>query len=754
MNKHIIRLKQPASQWDEGLPIGNGRIGAMITGSPDDETITLNEETIWYGPERNRKNPDTKIHIEKIRELLLEGETEKAEFLAKMAMTSTPKYLNPYQPAGELRISFPYDKHEASEYERVLDIDEALACVRYQRGTVRYEKEYFSSHAYQVIAIRISSDKKESERLTFGVNMNRKPFEEKTGKIDDKTVYNCGSCGKDGINYYTAVRLVAKDGSVSTIGDFVCVTEATEAYIYVAMGTDYETELDVAKTCIGRLDKAESAGFSEIKRVHHVEFKALYGRLDFSIYEGEIPEFGTDELLKEFGGELKKYLPYLVETLFHYARYLMIASSYDCLLPSNLQGIWNGDYVPAWQSEFTININTEMNYWIAEKSNLSECHLPLFKQLKRMLPRGQKTAKELYGCEGFCAHHNTNLWGNTDPEGIMSASPFWPMGGAWLALHLLEHYDFTGDEQFLREEALPLIEESILFFKGYLYENEQGELLTGPSVSPENSYYSNIGAVGALCMGPSSDIQILRELLKGYMEVCERSGMTDGIYKDAEYLLRKLPESKLTKDGRLREWQEDYEEVEPGHRHMSHLFALHPGTAITQDQEELYEAAKNTLNHRLKYGGGQTGWSRAWVTCFFARLKDDKSVEDSIKKMLATCIKTNLLDTHPPFQIDGNFGFSEAVFECIVQSHGGYIELLPALPDFMKKKGHLTGMKLRGNTMADIMWEDGKIIRLHLTPSVDKTVEIRCGVVKIHRELRANVVDKIPIDILFVNEEG
>lgn len=708
-----IKLAKPARYWDDGLPIGNGRLGAMVMGKVEEETIFVNEETIWYGKDNNRKNPDAKEHLGRIRELLLEGKVQQAQFLARMALTSTPKYCNPYQPAGDLRICFYDHKHVSSEYSRVLDLHTAMAAVQYCMDGCFYEREHFISHAYQVMAIRIRT--KGEKKLTLSVNMSRKPFEEETGRLDEATVYNRGECGPGGIHYFTGVRLWAGGAQVRTMGDFAYVEEAEEVVIFLASATDF-VSADYEALCLKRLDEAEAAGYEAIRREHLADYSSLFGRMGLVLNED------ADDVS-------------MTELLFHYARYLMIASSYDCVLPSNLQGIWNGEYAPPWQCEFTININEEMNYWMAEKCNLPECHSPLFALLDRMVEKGKQTAKELYGCRGFCAHHNTNIWANTDPEGIFEASPFWPMGGAWLSLHLYEHFEYTQDMEFLTKRALPVMWEAILFFKDYLYRGRDGFYLTGPSVSPENTYRSSAGQKGALCMAPAMDIQILRQLIKQYLEGMGLAGNAEEPKtSDARELLEHLPPERITRDGRLMEWQEEYEEMEPGHRHISHLFALHPGREITSENPELFEAVRQTLESRLAHGGGHTGWSRAWIICFYARLKNGEKVAENIDSMIKNCIKINLLDTHPPFQIDGNFGLAEGILESLAQCHCGYLEFLPSLPEVWES-GRVTGMVLRGAIRADFAWKDHRLTSLVLHTEHPVTVEIRFGLQKQTAEL-------------------
>ncbi len=764
--KNRIYLKKGAKNWEEGLPIGNGRMGASVLGKISEEMITINEESIWYGPFRNRKNPDGPKSIGVIREHLINGELNQAKFKAKMAMTSTPKYMNPYQPAGDLKIQFPgHLAKRCDERSCYLDLDEATAYVKYRLHSrrknpdgsdgelekVRYVREYFVSQQYNVVVIRLTSEV--SGKLTISANMNRKPFEEFSEKMDDKTVCNYGQCGAGGIHYFTGVRMVARGGQVKTMGDFVYVENADEVILYVTSETDYEERLRTVeagkieafskeaiegcrKRCMMRLNAAEAAGYEVIRKAHLEWFQPLFNRVKLDINHCETDMRTIEEQLAELKEEERETNDYLTVLLFNYAKYLMISSSYDCHLPANLQGIWNGEYVPPWQSEFTININTEMNYWFVEKCNLPECHMPLFDLIDRLVENGKVTAKELYGCRGFCAHHNTNLWANTDPEAIMDASPFWPMGGAWLSLHMYEHYLYTGDETFLKERALPVMREAIRFFEDYLYEMKDGTLVTGPSVSPENTYVSSIGETGALCMGPTMDIQILRQLFSWYLEGRGKTGGDKEDDKLIKTMLDKLPPTKISSDGRVMEWLEEYEETEPGHRHISHMYGLHPGNEITEERQELFAAAEKTIDARLAKGGGHTGWSRAWIACFFARLKNGKKVLENVNGLLKKSIKSNLYDTHPPFQIDGNFGIAEAMIESLIQSHNTYIELLPALPE-QWAAGSLNGVRLRGAMTANLSWEDGRVTGFDITPDKDVSVEIRYGKEIKHAQLKA-----------------
>ncbi|MDD6034107.1 MAG: glycoside hydrolase family 95 protein [Oscillospiraceae bacterium] len=714
--KHQIWLDKPAGKWDDGLFIGNGRIGASVLGQPGEEVIPLNEETIWYGGRVERDNPDCLAHLEEIRTLLRQGETERAAFLAKAAMTSTPKYFTPYQPAGDLRICYAGAKGEVKDYRRVLDLDNALAEVTFSMDGADWKREYFVSRLRNVLAIRISC----SRPITLEACLNRRPYEEHAGRLDDRTAALWGQAGPEGVSFFSAVRI--KGVSIRTVGSYVLAENAPVVELYISIGTDFLSERDYKADCLTRLNEAEKLGFDALKAEHLADWHSFFDRVSFSLdSESDRTTSGQLADLREGGDERA-----LCENLFHFGRYLLLSSSLSCRLPANLQGIWNGSFTPSWECNYTININTEMNYWPAEVCSLPECCEPLFSLVERMVPRGQKNARVMYGCDGFVAHHCTNLWADTSVEGIFDSSPFWPMGGAWLSLHFYEHYRYTGDEEFLRERALPVLEQNILFFTQYLTDGKDGTLITGPSLSPENSYRSAAGQVGALCMAPTMDSQILRELFTAYLEGCGILGVTGELVEKAKDVLSRLPETEISSDGRIREWQEEYGEVEPGHRHVSHLFGLFPGSQITEKTPDLMAAADKTLRHRLENGGGHTGWSCTWIICFYARLLQGESCRKYLRQLLSRSMQDNLLDSHPPFQIDGNLGVTAAMAEMLCQSHDGCIRLLPALPEVWRS-GCLTGVTLRGNIRLELFWKDGALDRAVLVSPKDCAVSVRLG---------------------------
>ncbi|MDR0555291.1 MAG: glycoside hydrolase family 95 protein [Treponema sp.] len=740
--RNIIELDHPAGDWEKALPLGNGRLGAMVFGQIDDESILLNEETLFYGGPKDRGNPDAKGSVERIRSLLWAGKPEEAAFYAKAALTGTPRYLYPFQPAGILRLFHYRPKGSPGAYRRVLDIDRALAELSFtvegeDGATGEFRREYFTSLAVNVLAVKISGTAPLIAPLTAPptapvsliANLNRRPFEEHSGRIDRATVGLWGRCGPDGVDYFGAARLIAQGGQAEVLGDALTVRDAESVVIYASFQTSYRGNLQYREGVLASLDEAEKTGYEALKEAHCATYRELYRRVELSINSTDDPESAapaesTDAMLEKLQQGDDRYLDYLSVLEFNLGRYLLISSSYNCRLPANLQGLWNGTFTPPWESVYTININLEMNYWPAEVCGLSECTAPLFDLVDLAAERGRASARNLYGAGGFVLHHNTDAWGDPDPTGIGDSSPFWVMGGAWLALHYFEHYRYTQDRDFLKNRALPVMEGALQFFLDYLTEDAAGTLHSGPSISPENTYITPGGQRAALCISPAMDIQILRELGKSYQEALQTLGLDHETGRRIAAMIRRLPETKLTKDGRIREWLEDYDEAEPGHRHLSHLFALHPGAQITEESPELFAAAKKTLEYRLSHGGGHTGWSCAWVILFHARLKDGEGAYRYVRQLLSGKTSENMLNVHPPFQIDGNFGFTAAVAEMLVQSHAGYCELLPALPSAWKK-GRARGLRVRGGVTLDMAWEGGKLAEALFTADQDTRLSVK-----------------------------
>ncbi|MFY9175884.1 MAG: glycoside hydrolase family 95 protein [Caldicoprobacterales bacterium] len=727
MVNNNLRLwyKESARDWNEALPIGNGRLGGMIFGNTEKERIQLNEDSIWYGGPVDRNNPDAFTYLPKIRSLLFEGKIKEAERLATMALSGTPEGQRHYQPLGDLFLNFNHDKNRVENYLRELDLNSGLVKVQYSHDGVTYTREHFASAVDQVIVIRITADKPSS--ISFDAQLRRGKYIEKIQKIAyDSIMLRGNTGGEEGISFSTIVRAIARGGKVCTIGENLLVEDADEVVLLLSAATTFRNE-DYIDVCERYIDNAAGRSYEDLLQDHVKDYQALFNRMELNLQglndrAEELENLPTDERLKrvregkdDFG---------LISLYFQFGRYLLISCSRPGTLPANLQGIWNQHMLPPWDSKYTININAEMNYWPAEVCNLSECHEPLFDLLERMREPGRRTARVMYGCRGFVAHHNTDIYGDTAPQDIYIPATYWPMGAAWLSLHLWEHYEFTQDIEFLREKY-PVMREAAEFFLDFLVEDSKGRLVTCPSVSPENSYRLENGEQGALCVGPSMDSQIIYALYSRCIEAAQILGVDEDYVQSFKEIIDKLPKPEIGKYGQIQEWAEDYEEVEPGHRHISHLFALHPGNQITvRNTPELAQAARKTLERRLAHGGGHTGWSRAWIINMWARLEDGEEAYNNLKALIGKSTLPNMFDTHPPFQIDGNFGGIAGIAEMLIQSHAGEISLLPALPEAWVG-GSIKGVRARGGLEVDMEWRQGRLDKVVLKPQVSGTFMIR-----------------------------
>ena len=717
-------LTHEAKSWEQGIPVGNGRQGAVLLGGVQQERIVLNEESLWYGGKRERAVEAGKEKLEKVRELLEKGEASKAQTLCSRWFVGNPRYTNPYHPAAEAVLNFePFGK--VKEYFRGIDLEKGEAGVKICFDNCKTVREIFSSVKYQVTALRMKTDKEQG--MSFSLGLNRRPFEE-NAEVEDREISLNGHSG-DGVCYDVRCRVGKTDGRVCVEGGYLLVERASYVEIFFCVRTDYEDKKSL-DACGRLLKEAAKAGFEEIKKAHIEEYGRLYNNMRLEI-EGaeELAQIPADEFLKRC--EEPKVQGYLTWLMFSYARYLLISSSYGCALPANLQGIWNGSFTPPWESGYTININLQMNYWMADRAGLGVCYESFFNLIEKMLPNGRKTAKKVYACRGFVAHHNTNLWGDTDITGLWLPAFLWPMGGAWMANQLYHHSEFKENPKEIRERVLPVMKECILFFYDYLYRKSDKMWISGPTVSPENTYRLLDGQEASVAMGVAMDHQIIRELAENYLEGCRRYNTGSPEYeteKMAQEIFEHLPPTKIVKSGRILEWQEEYEEVEKGHRHISHLYGLHPGREISEDTPALFEAAKRTLEYRLEHGGGHTGWSKAWIMCFYARLKDKKKFDEQMRQFLANSVDENLWDIHPPFQIDGNFGMAEAVLEALASRRGDVVELLRIIPEGMET-GMVTGLCLEGRLKVDFAWKCGKLTKISLSSGKTQTIELRyCGI--------------------------
>ena len=733
----------PAKAWKEALPLGSGMLGGMVFGQPFKEMVQLNEDSIWSGKPLDRHNPDAYDNLDKVRKLVREGKIVDAEKTALYALSGVPHSQSSYQTAGEWYLNFD-EKGEVSEYHRELDLEEGIVKVQYKCGDTLYKREYLTSYPDGVMAIHITA--KGPNKLSFTNRLERciNCMDEVIAE-DGDSVRMMWRPDPEEIAFCSKIKVGDCDGKVETIGEHLIITEATKATVYLSICTSFRYQ-DYQAACNEKLAKAIKKGYGLVRADHVADYQSLYKRvkLQFDNEDKLFSKMPTDERLKAVGDDSEDIG--LIKLYFDYGRYLMIASSRQGSLPGTLQGIWNDKMMPMWNCKYTINANLEMNYWLAESGNLSECHLPFFDLLERAKENGKKTARVMYNCSGSMAHHNLDIYADTAPQDHYIPASYWVLGEAWMATHIWEHYQFTQDREFL-EEHFDVYEQCAQFLYDFMVEGPDGTLLVCPSVSPENTYIMDDGSTGRMCEGATMDSEIITEMFKGYIEACKVLGKESEKIKKAENLLERLPKFKIGKHGQLQEWMQDYDEAEPDHRHISHLYALYPGTFFEiADNLELNRAAKVTLERRLAHGGGYTGWSRAWIIAYWARLRDGEKAYQNFYKLFQEATYPNLFDNHPLsedmcqgpdiFQIDGNLGAPAAVIEMLFQSHGGYYRTLPAVPKMMSS-GQVEGIKARGGATIAMKWQDKKVTELKILPLIDEEKLLIVNGQEQHLELMA-----------------
>lgn len=714
--------EQPAEAWTDALPVGNGRMGAMVHGGVEKEYIQFNEETLWKGGPHDYAHKGAVNYLGEIRQLLFDGKQKEAHVLAMKEFMSTPLTQMEYQPFGDLYMEFP--GHESySEYRRELDIEKAICKTSYTANGIQYTRELIASYPKQLIAINIQSDKAKS--LSFSVYMDASHEIKSLSTEDDTQILQVAV--KDGDLRGTAGIKVETDGIVSSENDRIYVKNAKSAIIWLSASTNFISYKDISKDPLASmqnvLQASEGLSFEELKENHIADYQSLFNRFTLNLGTNGRDSIPTDKRLEKFSESPDD--PSLISLYTQFGRYLLISSSRPGTQPANLQGIWNKDLDPSWGSKYTTNINTEMNYWPAEVTNLSECLEPLFGLINDCSETGVIVASEHYGAEGWVLHHNTDLWRGTAPINH-SNHGMWVGGSGWMSNQLWEHYLFTQDITFLENRAYPLMKGAATFYSQFLIEDpETGWLISTPSNSPE---------IGGMVAGPTMDHQIIRSLFMACVEASEILDTDPGFRAELKQLIPRIAPNQIGKYGQLQEWLEDVDDPEVKHRHVSHLWGMHPGKDITWEKSpELMEAARQSLLFR---GDEGTGWSLSWKINFWARFLDGDHAYELIKLLFRPVSSSNtkymggggsyanLFDAHPPFQIDGNFGAPAGIVEMLIQSHQSYIDILPALPSALPY-GEISGVCARGGFELSFSWENEDLKSLKLLSKVGNTCRLR-----------------------------
>ncbi len=767
-NELKLWYNKPGIVWADALPVGNGRLGAMVFGKTENELIQFNEETLWAGQPHDYTNKGAYKYLPELRELLFDGKQTEAHKLGNAHFMSNPIGQQCYLPFGEVHLVFPNHKN-VTNYQRSLDLNEAVTKVSYQKDDVNYTREIIASHPDEAIIIHLKADK--AKALNFIVSLST-PLQNSinaekdliilSGKANDYQVADRNKKNfpdntdypKSEIKFESRLKILSCDGKVSVNAGKLEIKNASKVTLALVGSTSFINYQDISGNPSARCEKTlndiSSKEYASIKKDHIQDYQSLFNRLNLDLGKSAISDRPTDERIQTFANDND---PALVALLYQYGRYLLISSSRKGTQPANLQGIWNNHLAPPWDSKYTININTEMNYWLAEMTNLSECADPLIEMVQDLSKTGRVVAKEHYNMNGWVTHHNTDIWRGAAP--INNANHgIYISGGSWLTQHLWWKYQFTGDKQYLREKAYPVMKEASVFFTEYLTpdKNHPEWLISGPSNSPE---------IGGLVMGPTMDHQIIRNLFNNTIEAAKILGVDSEFTLKLKELLPKIAPNQIGQYGQLQEWIEDKDDPDNRHRHVSHLWGLHPGNEIHPlTTPELAEACRVTLSHR---GDEGTGWSRAWKINFWARLLDGDHAFLILKNLILPVnfenkdnwsgggLYRNMFDAHPPFQIDGNFGATSGITEMLLQSHlrdgdgNYYLDILPALPTALSN-GEINGLRAKGGFKIDIKWRNGLVEYV----SIKSLLGNKC-IVRSKQELAMQRVQKSDVDHESVN---
>ncbi|MBA2938540.1 glycoside hydrolase family 95 protein [Paenibacillus sp. CGMCC 1.16610] len=769
---------QPAKSWFQALPVGNGRFGGMMYGGTDRERIQMNEDTLWSGEPRETVNREAAEYLDVVREMIFAGKYAEAEALIERHMEGPE--IDSYVPLGDLDLIME-EAGEVSNYRRELNLAEGIARVQYSQNNAVHTRELFVSAVDQVMAIRLQSERNisvsavlssplqyEVKKVTWNqlILTGRSPVRilPNTVKSSDPVHYAEGK----GIGFNIRMTVITDKGRLEVSGGRIRVSGTGTVTFLLAAETSFQgydknpALSDKPSLQLGeaRLAKAASLGYEQLKERHINDHAARFCKVSLDLGGQERNNLPTDVRIEAIKNGVED--PGLAALFFQYGRYLLLSSSRIGTQPANLQGIWNDSIRPPWCSSWTTNINVEMNYWPAEVGNLAECHLPLFDLIEDLQHTGRKAADVHYRCEGWTAHHNIDLWRTATPVGGSPSWAFWPMAGAWLCQHIWEHYAYSQDEMFLKR-AYPVMKEAARFGLDWLVEAKDGSLVTCPSTSPENFFLAPDGQKSSVTQGVTMDIALLRNLFDHCLEASGILSDTDHTFIGRlEHALLRLPPYRIGKYGQLQEWNEDFEEFEPGHRHVAHLVSLHPLDQITLHQEpELAAACKVTLERRLNHGGAHTGWSCAWMINLWARLGESEHAQRFVNELLAG-LHPNMMNAHRHpkvkqdiFQIDGNLGGVSGIAEMLLQSHGNNVQFLPSLPQKWMN-GCVKGLRARGGFEVEIAWENGKLLRARILSTAGKAFLLRTAepVCVLQNGYEIRIEDIEPNVIVFGTKKG